>query len=116
MSSMNLNTENLGALGGGTLIFAGFLVLAMVAACRVYDGLGSVSSFRKAAKQVAASVTVNAILYIVIGIGALSSFDRGPSRDGIQIFIILVLGLVVTQILFLAAAVRNLFDSLDQAR
>jgi hypothetical protein len=70
-------------------------------------------SFRRAVAQVSASVTLYAVLILMLGIAGLGIMDSGPSKDGIRFFFIVTLSIVIAQVLLLAAAVRNLFGALD---
>lgn len=116
MGKFNFSGSDFGAASGGIFLLVGLVVLAMVVACRCYDGLGSISDFRKAAGQVVLAVILSAVSAGVYGLWLMFSVESsgGPSKGEVKFVMFFSLATAVGQIILIALAIKNLLRALDQ--
>jgi len=116
MGKLNFSGSDFGMMSGGTFIIIGFVVLAMVAACRCYEGLASISDFRKAAGQVVMAVYFSAINFAVYGLWLMFSVESnsGPSKGEVKFIMFFSVAMAVGQLILIALAIKNLLSALDR--
>jgi hypothetical protein len=114
MNGMKLDTSALSGAGDGVLIFAGLLVLAMVLAARGHEGMMRSFRYQKAIGQIVVSLVLLVVPYLMITFMSLGSVDRPPEKTTIQLVMFALSGVLIAQILLLAAATGNLLRSLTE--